>query len=646
MRHTGNLKAPRDACLSSSRLSASLIALIVAVSGALSCFSLTGCSILACTFPVTPPALAVSTGQQQSTAVLNAYTWPSSGSGSTEPLKIQESLDPALPSYPLFLMPGDSITFLLQGLSLKPESANVEVCGIVYPGTMPEQANHPESSTLKDFTVDRQGVSWSWTVPLVEPVPQVNTSRTLRIEVTWTKPEPATAVYFVSFCYAEVASIKEASAEALAHFERQYDGSQGSMLALFPLTFPPEYQDLSVYAFELVSEPKTQAKTFDAVYPEDYLYAEVHVAYSLKSTHKHTGANVVWELLDRCGLKHEDGKWSVIWAIKAAMPWAFDGDKEPGWEVTLEQSSLPDDDGTMVKVGPFTRISTGSSSLLASSGEFLSSTFGGNIDSSSDTSFGDSFNNLAFSDDGRYLAFAADNFGRQEIWILSRDGSNLKRVLSIPSASIERRSGSQNRLRIIGWAPLHLSPEDTSPATETKPEEKPGHDSSQYKIRFCFQGYQTTGPYQAGSGCWLAEVDCVSEDVRDIAFLAGSGDGEVVMSADRNNIVFSQSEGWHRFELWKVVLDTGQAKFLGYSDLSTWPEVLGLAANFLDRYQPALNIPENGEIQPDAANSTILPGIQVFMTYEPWSEVGPVPKVHLSDKCHLHVVIPDYAVLE
>ncbi len=497
-----------------------LKAFVLAVTAAAFIFTFTGCSPPACTFPPAPPALTASTGSQRSAAVLNSCVWPSTGSSNTGLSKIEEPRPPVLPIYPLFLMPEEPITFLIQSFKIKPESVNIQVFNTGTSGVAGELTEPVASTSLKDFEICDDGVSWSWALPRLEPMPAEEPQRALRIEVTWPQLKKPSAVYYVSLSYAESGSVQEACDKVMSGFLKGHDGSQENLLALLPETVKPEYQDLNSYSFELLSEPETRVRSF---YPSneepphaDIIYSEIHLVYSIKSTHKATGQSARWDFCDLYTLKHKDNEWQVIWIAKNSTPWAFDGGKEPGWEIALEQTALPGG-GTISKIGPFTWVRY--------------------------------YDSMFLSDDGRYLAFAADNFSKKEIWIASRDGAALERVLSFPVA--ENAAQWSETLRIIGWAPAHS---DTGA-------------SPQHKVRFIYSGYQTAGPHMGGSGCWIGEIDCNSGEIRDVAFISGSWMFEpkdIVVSADRQNVVLHRSSN-----LWKVSLDTRKVDLLA-SDLPSW----------------------------------------------------------------------------
>lgn len=473
MKNVKNMKSDKNA-VNSTRRSALLSLLVIAIAT----ISLTGCFTSDTVFPETPPSLMASTGSQQSMTVINGYRWPSSDNAQLS--KIEEPWPPVLPTYPLFLMPEDSITFLFEGFDSEPESVNIQVLDTHFAGPQSDPAEPLDSAILEDFEViEDKGVSWAWVLPLLEPMPAGDPRRTLRIEATWTQPEEATAVYFVALSYAEAGSVQEACDEALGHFNNQCDGSQASLLALLPANIKAKYEDLNSYSFKLISEPETRVRSFQPD-QHDVIYSEVDLFYSIESTHKPTGKSIKWDFRDGYTIRRKNSAWCVIWVTESSTPWAFDDGREPGWEVALKQTTLPDDHGTMVKMGPFTWVRY--------------------------------YDSMLFSDDGEYLAFAADNFSKKEIWIASRDGSGLKRVLSIPAP--EGVDQWLENLQIIGWAP-------TQP-TSGNVNQQTGQDSLQYKIRFIYSGYQTTEPYNNGTGYWLGEVDCDSGEIRDVAFISNS----------------------------------------------------------------------------------------------------------------------------
>lgn len=481
--------------------------------------------------PGEPPALRVISGEMSVIALRNGFTWPSD-SGVR---KVQENPFIPFPSDKMLVEPGQEVLFRLEGTTFKPARATLTLSyhqDFFDPDT-PRQLIAAQDITR--FSSSQGGFTFKWKLPRTFPagspgeLEAVVPKYELRVKVRWTRPEGAEVNYMASLSSPdpdEASAVRSAIEVCETFFEAAWSGNGDLLLsmasaqvlrkreALETSSTPDGIPGLSPfavsldlgspwelllwrsegYSFELKSEPTITLRSMDA-----YKYfAEAEVSYTVEVTETKTNQKSTWDYTEEYLLRRTLETWVVDRMDRTGIPRQLSGGQsgrgEKGWGVRLSREIA----------GGHTVISWG------------------------DFPFINPWKGQAWSDDEKYLTFIAENFGRKEMWVVARDGTELKRLICLePVRSAGVRISDQDIL-ILGWVP------------------------QQHRVRFLVSGHQVMGPHAEEYGYWVGEVDPESGEIYDLAFItayspAPTRPQDVSVTRDRTALMFL-----HGDDLWRV----------------------------------------------------------------------------------------------
>ena len=541
MRRTGNPRVTLE-----QRASAALFRRAHAVSltfagrtlAVLLAFCLLVPTLASCTLPVMawrqePPSLYIESLSGTIPAFRNAFTWPASPEGLKHLERKETSPEPA---YVAATAPGETLQFTLRGCPRKPQSVFLELFDS-------SVFTDPDAwEPLYSFTWDSAALYYtplvgnemtlSWTVPLEganrkaeglnpQDIPRWDKDDyCLSVYVLWDTPEETLATlkpihvqYIARLAIADKELIERAAQLSEEVFRAAWEGDQETIAALIPdvclenetngtgeSNYPSNPFDTRMESWESILWESDEMEFSLASDPQFHLaelrshsaepYAKVDITYKVK-VKDNEGRSGLWSFRESYRLELGKSVTKPLSFMERRGEPDFDENTPPEWLPKVSR------EGQVSKVGPFCD---------------LSWPYG------------------VWSDDGKYMAFiACESTGHAGIWVVSRDGSELKPlyILYEPETPVP-----PTYLHLLGWAP------------------------DQHKVRFYVSGYQPgPGPDAEDCGFWFAEADVATGETRSVAFLR-SGRWRVSnkhVTKDRNDVIVRDPDS-----LWRVNLVTGE----------------------------------------------------------------------------------------
>ncbi len=486
-------------------------------------------SLVSCTRPPDPyrhipPTLHVQGLSGDIAAVRNAITWPAEDGNVW---RVEHKVLPPKPVDFVAVVPGSEVFMTLKGIGRRPSTIAL---GILRASIFdrPEPWKPLYSTTISEISIDKSTsepqVTFKWTAPAksLESPEELRTSEgqyCLRIDVEWDdpeRPEPCRVEYICRLTFAQESLIERAMRIPL---EMSRAAWEGRLDAVSSLMVEPYFKDgvkkdnyqhrpfeVSLAGswdsilwrsqdceFSLESEPTLLLDYLrdDVKFP----YARASVSFKVKVTDER-GRSGICDFQERYHLDLER-PMRVVSSMARRGQLQVDDGTHPDWVPKVTKV------GAVTKVGPF-------KDLLLDP----------NLDS--------------WSDDGKYLAFVADGSHAGEgIWVLSRDGSELRRVYEPDMPKF--LTVASPRLRILGWAP------------------------NKHKLYFTLTGYQPgPGSHAEDCGVLFAEVDVSSGLTRTVGFIPHEAwrisRWEVKVTQDQTRAFFVAVN-----DLWQVDLVSGGA---------------------------------------------------------------------------------------
>ncbi len=467
-----------------------------------------------------PPSLYIECLSGTVQAFRNAFTWPVSPQ---EVRQVERKEMPPKPVYGMATAPGEKLDFTLKGCGEKPRSIALELVD-AWVFSDPGAGKPVYSAAVDNMSLSKEEITFSWTVPPggVEPlgVPSNEEGRyCLKIDVSWDNDnakapgttEPLHVEYIARLAIADKVLIERAMQIPREMFRAAWDGNKEAIAPLlsdawfaggvkaghyhanpFDVRLDSPWDSIlwssDDLGFSLASEPDVRLVDFRNHPLEPY--ARVNVNYIVRVTDK-SGKSGLWDFEESYGLHLGDpDKTPVSFMDRRGEP-GFDERTPAEWTPRVSQ------EGQVTKAGPFYDLS---------------------------------WPYDVWSDDGMYLPFIADeSAGDAAIWVISRDGLELKRLHSPdkPEAPV-----SPSYLSLLGWAP------------------------NEHKVRFSISGYQPgPGPHAEDCGLWFGEVDVSTGETRSIAFIRSQQwrAWNVHVTRDRSHVIFRDPN-----DLWRVNLVTGE----------------------------------------------------------------------------------------
>ncbi|MEW6217750.1 MAG: hypothetical protein AB1543_08715, partial [Candidatus Bipolaricaulota bacterium] len=516
------------------------MATVVALTlGTLACLSLVSCSHGESergdagipVRPGEPPALRVISGEISVVALRNGFTWPSDSGVHG----VQENPFIPFPSDGILVEPGQEVLFRLEGAAFKPAKATLTLSYHQH-FFDPDTPRQPIAvQDITHFSSSQGGFTFKWKLPETSPAgnpgePQAMARQyELRVKVSWARPEVAEVNYMALLSSPdpdEASAVRSAVEVCRTFFDAAWSGNGDLLLsmasaqvlmkraALETPSTPDGIPGLSPfavsldlgspwelllwhsegYSFELKSEPTITLRSMDA-YKH---FAEAEASYTVEVTETKTNQKDTWDYTEEYVLRRTLETWVVDRMDRTGVPRQPSGGQsgrgEKDWGVRLSRE---------IKAG-HTVVSCGDLPLI------------------------NPWKERTWSDDGKYLAFVAENRGRKEMWVVARDGAELKRLISLEPLRPAGVRISDQDIFVVDWVP------------------------QQHRVRFLVSGHQVTGPHAEEYGYWVGEVDAHSGEMHDVAFItaysrAPTWPRDVTVTRDRTAVMFR-----HGDDLWRV----------------------------------------------------------------------------------------------
>ena len=498
--------------------------LIARIAAVLLALATVGSTLVSCNRPVPPdpytaPNLYVKGPTGMLPAFRNAFTWPE-GPGKVRQVERKEM--PPKPRYLVAASPGDSLTLTVKGIDRKPKSVSLEVVRadvFDYGGSWEPLY----STTISEVSMAKSEITFGWTVPqesLEPPGTRGDSTREycLRVDIGWESPEiaePAEVEYLSRLVIVEKSLIERAMQIPLKMFQAAWAGDQEAVDPLLSDDWFREGVKISDYPgnpfdvrldapwdsilwqsdelkFSLVSEPDAYLEYFrdDPFDP----FARADVTYRVKVTDK-AGKTGVWDFSEWYGLPLAASEKAVGFMDRRGRMEQHAGGPAPQWGPKVAR------DGQVTKIGPFNELSM-------------------------------PYDLGSWSDDGKYLAFIADESTEDVgIWVVNRDGTDLRRLFVTDKPLV---AVGPTYVRLLGWAP------------------------NEHKIRFTVSGYQT-GPGVEAEDCGVlfGDIDVSTGNVRTLAFIRTqnwrASPSNLNVTRDRTHVSFRDPD-----DLWRVDLASGE----------------------------------------------------------------------------------------
>lgn len=497
---------------------------IVRIAALLLALAMVGSCLVSCDRPAhldpyTPPNLYVKGPIGTLPAFRNALTWPE---GPGKARRVERKEMPPEPRYIVAASPGDSLTLTVKGIDRKPKSVSLEVVSA--------DVFHHEgfweplySTTISEVSATKSEITFSWTIPqegLEPPGARGGSTREycLRVDIGWESPEIAESAeveYLSRLTIAAKSLIERAMQIPLKVFRAAWAGDREAVAPLlsddwfregskisdhpgnpFDLRFDAPWDSIlwqsDELKFSLVSEPDVYLEYFrdDPVDP----FARAEVTYKVKVTDK-AGKTGVWDFSEWYGLHLAASEKAVGFMDRQGRMEQLAGGPAPQWGPKVVR------DGQVTKIGPFNDLSM-------------------------------PYDLSSWSDDGKYLAFIADESTEDVgIWVVSRDGTDLRRLFTPDKPLVPV---APPYVRLLGWAP------------------------SEHKVRFTVSGYQT-GPGVEAEDCGVlfGDIDVSTGNVRTFAFIRTqhwrASLSDLNVTQDRTHVSFRDPD-----DLWRVDLTSGE----------------------------------------------------------------------------------------
>lgn len=446
-----------------------------------------------------------------------AYRWPDPGS--PEPRCMAGVWPPYTGTSPVAVPLGEEISFRLEGIEAEPSGVVVELWE--YPLPSGEPGEPVNSQGIEALIAGASSVSFSWGFP--DPlVPGEVPHYVLHVLAKWYSPEPAEVSYYCLIRPADGEALAEVKKTSERFFQACWTGDKDTANSLLapgergaqgvhetyssPLSVRHNSPwDLVLwqspdYSYALDGEPRVLVRHLG--WGHEGPFAEVEIRFGVNASRLGSGEMMHWDFVERHNLEVCGESWGVFHMHRSGTPLEAFGGTEPGWGVAVTT------EGSVMKTGPFTGVNPW---------------------------FGQ-----GWSDDGEVFGFVAENFGRKEIWAVRRDGSGLRRLLSVDAVWGE---GFLRDAYLVDWA------------------------KASHRLRFMLNGYHTGRPYPEGTGFWVGEADYDTGKVRDIAFIPAARPELVrgiAVTQDRTNLLLRRTP-----DLWRVDLESGEVRHLA-AGLPSW----------------------------------------------------------------------------
>ncbi len=457
--------------------------------------------------PDKPPAATMSVGSRSAVLHNGDPSWRQVAAGDFV------QWPPVYPNYPLFVQGGSEVTFAFAGVAKAPESLAIKLWYLDSTYEADSYGRPIHTSSVTEFTVKDSTVSFKWMVPDIDSDTDSSITYYLQLAGLWKQGGNGVEARYSGL----LALANPDEAEAVAEIASEFTAAawEGSLDKLKALTLPgfwwkedassnndgffnPFYLGLEAptelvvwqqdgYSFGLASEPVVHLLSIG---PErSGPWSQAIVTYDVEVTSENSRDNGKWTYSDNYVLRNQGDGWTVSSMLRTGTPVQYKGGSESGWEVEAKAD------------GPATWVSTFSELNV--------------------------YMGFAFSDDGRYLAFGAENFDRVEIWSVKVDGGDLRRLVSV-GKDPNLQGAYSPYVQSLSWIP------------------------DQHKVAFALSGYQTDGPYAGRWGVWAGKADATNGKVEDLGFAeirTGAWLRDASVSPDRANAYFRAGSDLYRIDL-------------------------------------------------------------------------------------------------